>query len=190
MINRSEYILITSWVIHYSWSSKSKKDIYMYLEFRHPWLCMCFKLYRFSGKWGANTAFNYSSSFGSVLHYSPFGLSQCECEHCYTWSMMGLEPQTFWPWVQYLIHLAKCSNCLGEQHRGKRECTLNITFLFYIKRIRLKIKGIFYTKNTISESHAEYASLWHSIESPRNIVANSLFLIHCCSHHNRMSPKL
>ena len=31
--------------------------------------------------------------------------------HFYTWPAVGIEPQTFWSWVQHPIHLATCSHC-------------------------------------------------------------------------------
>ena len=61
-------------------------------------------------------ACSYRSNLGSV-HQVPITAGWTEAvwntkfvRHFYTWPALGIEPQTFWSWVQCPIHLATCSH--------------------------------------------------------------------------------
>ena len=65
------------------------------------------------GKVGANAACNYSSNLGFV-HQVPTTAGWTEAKwntkfarYFCTWPALGIEPQTFWSWVQCPIHWAK-----------------------------------------------------------------------------------
>ena len=72
------------------------------------------RLYLSPGKVGANAVCNYWSNLGSV-HQVPIMGGWTEAVwnmkfdwHFYTWPALGIEPQTFWSWVQRLTHWAIC----------------------------------------------------------------------------------
>ena len=72
------------------------------------------------GKVGANAECNCWSNLGSV-HQVPITAGWTESVwntkfawHFQTWPALGIEPQTFWSWVQRPIHWATCSSTYGE----------------------------------------------------------------------------
>ena len=73
------------------------------------------RLYR---KVGANSACNCWSNLGSV-HQVPITAGWTKvvwnmkfARHFYTWPALGIEPKTFWSWVQCPIHWETCSQKL------------------------------------------------------------------------------
>ena len=93
------------------------------------------RLYLSPGKVGTNAACNYWSNLGSV-HQVPITTGWTEAvwntkftRHFYTWPTLGIEPQTFWPWVQRPIHLATCSqgSCLVSRFHDNA-CSTDFTF--------------------------------------------------------------
>ena len=74
---------------------------------------ICFRLYLPPWQWAPTAACNYRSNLGSV-HQVPITAGWTEAvwntkfaRHFYTWPALGIEPQTFWYWVQRPIHLAR-----------------------------------------------------------------------------------
>ena len=84
-------------------------------ESRYPCDYTCSSDFTSPGS-GRTTAGNYWSNLGSV-HQVPIMAGWAKAvwntkfaRHFYTWPALGIEPQTFWSWVQRPIHLATCSH--------------------------------------------------------------------------------
>ena len=99
------------------------------------------QLYLSPGKVGANAACSYWSNRGSV-HHVPIMAGWTKAVwntkfawHFYTWSALGIKPQTFWSWVQCPIHWATRSIYgLGGLYSNYEHCTFALLSFFAIIR--------------------------------------------------------
>ena len=104
--------IVVYWIsqIHSIYAYSKGKGKGSCLRLQTPWQRMFNRLHLFPGNVGANAACNYWSNLGSV-HQVPITAGWTEAvwntkfaRHFYTWPALGIEPQTFWSWVQHLLH--------------------------------------------------------------------------------------
>ena len=93
-----------------SWLPKYNKGKDVFLESRYPCDCTCSSDFTSPGS-GHTAASSYWPNLWSV-HQVPITVAVWNMKfawHFYTWPELGIEPQTFWSWVQCPIHMATCS---------------------------------------------------------------------------------
>ena len=158
------FILTDKWnqmtLFHFVWHVSKKKEKKVVVRVQNPWQCMFNRLYLSPGKVGTNAACNYWSNLGSV-HQVPIMAGWTEAVwntkftwHFYTWSALGIEPQTFWSWVHRPIYWATCSELTVSAAWFSlppfwKEMSRWTGSRFYMKFVHMSRGGI-----GVSESHA------------------------------------
>ena len=68
--------------------------------------------------------------------------------HIYTWPAVGIEPQTFWSWVQNPIHLATCSHNYYSVTSGAKQLELQLLYYFLLHCWSFKMATLSLTDET------------------------------------------